>query len=167
MNNRGMKDLIEFIGSSCWTTLTPKQTEQLREMRNMARYNIYKFRILYRIAIDNHVYPECPYCKKPITTQEEFTVDHITPRSKGGTDDIENLQPMHKICNSDKGCAEPEKTTCDEVPVKKHRKPHNSNKHKEREIVKSRTPEELYQKCRRIDQARTSRTHANVRGYSK
>ena len=167
MDFQGVRQIIQFINKNCQTTLTPKQIEQLREMQRLGEYNIYKVRILYRIAIDNMVYPECPYCKQPITNQDDLTMDHIVPRALGGTDNIENLQPMHKLCNSDKGCAVPEKTTCDEVPIKKHRKPHNKPKHKEREIVKSRTPEELYQKCRRIDQARTSRTHANVRGYSK
>lgn len=36
---------------------------------------------------------------------EEFelmTIDHIQPRSKGGTDDLENLQPMCNTCNARK-----------------------------------------------------------------
>ena len=161
MDNKGIKQLIQYIEHNCRTTLTPKQVEQLREIKRLNEYNIYKVRILYRIAIDNLVYPECPYCKKPIKTQDEFTIDHIIPRAKGGMDNIENLQPMHKLCNSDKGCEIPTITVCTEVPVKKHRKNHNTPKRKEREIVKSRTPEELYQKCQKIDQARKSKCHAN------
>ena len=164
MDNNGIKQIIKFIENNCWTTLTPKQFEKLREMKHMPEYDISKVRLLYRIAIDNFVFPECPYCHEAIQTQEDLTIDHIIPRANGGTDDIKNLQPMHKHCNCDKGCAMPEVTTCDEVPVKKHRKPRNNKKHKQREIIKSRTPEELYNKCRRADYTRTGK---HVRGRSR
>ena len=35
-----------------------------------------------------------------------LTVDHILPRSKGGTDDLENLQPMCCLCNWRKGAGD-------------------------------------------------------------
>ncbi|WP_084653994.1 HNH endonuclease [Nocardia altamirensis] len=31
------------------------------------------------------------------------TADHVIPRSKGGTDALENLRPAHKSCNSSRG----------------------------------------------------------------
>jgi 5-methylcytosine-specific restriction endonuclease McrA len=31
------------------------------------------------------------------------TIDHIFPKSKGGTDNLNNLQFTHKRCNSIKG----------------------------------------------------------------
>lgn len=31
------------------------------------------------------------------------TADHLTPRSKGGSDDINNLRPAHVGCNSARG----------------------------------------------------------------
>lgn len=31
------------------------------------------------------------------------SADHLTPRSLGGSDQIENLRPAHKLCNSQRG----------------------------------------------------------------
>lgn len=167
MNTHGVRTLVQYLEDNCRTTITPKQSEQLREMKSATEYNICRFRKLYRIALANHVYPECPYCHKPIVTQEDLTIDHIIPRSKGGKDDVENLQPMHKACNSEKGCTVPETTKCDEVPIKKYRRNHHKPKNKERDIVKSRTPEELYKKCKKIDQARTNKLHAKLNNHGR
>lgn len=41
---------------------------------------------------------ECRHCG----TTEDIAIDHITPRSKGGTDDIENLQLLCRRCNTRK-----------------------------------------------------------------
>lgn len=41
----------------------------------------------------------CHLCLKPIETKEEYSVDHIIPRSKGGTNDLDNLRPAHRKCN--------------------------------------------------------------------
>ena len=162
MDSCGIKHIVRYILCNCETTLTPKQSEQLHKMLMVHDCNIIKLRTLYRIAIDNFVFPECPHCHEPIKSQEDLTIDHIIPRSKGGTDKLTNLQPMHKKCNCDKGCTMPEKTTCADIPVEKHRKPHNQTKHKEREIVKSRTPEELYKKCCKIDKARTNKYRTTI-----
>lgn len=167
MDSYNIRQIIHYIQNNCKTTLTTRQTEQLHEIEKLREYNIYKLRVLYRIAIDNLVYPECPLCHEAIKSQEDLTIDHIVPRSKGGTDAIENLQPTHKKCNSDKGCVMPTITECPSTAVKKHRKKHNMSKHKEREIVKSRTPEELYQKCKKIDQARFTKYHAGTHNHGK
>lgn len=41
----------------------------------------------------------CAYCGDPDGT----TIDHVIPRSKGGTDDLENLRPACRTCNTSKG----------------------------------------------------------------
>lgn len=41
---------------------------------------------------------KCVYCGGEATT-----IDHITPRSKGGTNNLANLVPACKDCNEEKG----------------------------------------------------------------
>lgn len=43
----------------------------------------------------------CGICGKPAT--KKMTVDHIIPKSKGGSNKPYNLQPAHKLCNREKG----------------------------------------------------------------
>ena len=41
----------------------------------------------------------CVFCGE----QGDITIDHITARANGGTDDVENLQTLCRPCNSRKG----------------------------------------------------------------
>lgn len=45
---------------------------------------------------------KCVECKKYFS-KADITVDHKIPKRKGGTDDLWNLQPMCRSCNSSKG----------------------------------------------------------------
>ncbi len=64
---------------------------------------------LYSILSEYQIYPICPLCGHAIKRYsnnkhpDEFSWDHITPKSLGGSSDIYNLQPTHKECNNRKG----------------------------------------------------------------
>lgn len=48
-------------------------------------------------------YPNCALCGHKFVNIEEATKDHIRPKSKGGSNDITNLQLACAMCNSKKG----------------------------------------------------------------
>lgn len=66
---------------------------------------------IFAIMGDYEVYPTCKLCGQTIkiTTgtnqsgQMDFSWDHQKPKSKGGSYDLANLQPTHKICNNKRG----------------------------------------------------------------
>ena len=58
-----------------------------------------------RQAIREKLYradPHCHYCGRLIQRQSDATLDHKTPRIKGGTDHEDNLVISCQACNSDK-----------------------------------------------------------------
>jgi 5-methylcytosine-specific restriction endonuclease McrA len=46
---------------------------------------------------------ECYLCLDEFSQGNPPTVDHITPLSRGGTWELDNLALAHKICNTEKG----------------------------------------------------------------
>lgn len=45
---------------------------------------------------------QCWYCGKLMNPWEDFTIDHMDPRKQGGGDELSNLVPCCKRCNSRK-----------------------------------------------------------------
>jgi 5-methylcytosine-specific restriction endonuclease McrA len=43
----------------------------------------------------------CHWCKKPFTADDPKTADHLTPRSRGGSDGA--IVAAHRSCNSSRG----------------------------------------------------------------
>ena len=52
---------------------------------------------LYTIAENQNW--KCPECGEPLLNGEEIETHHIVPVAEGGTDDVENLQHLHKPCD--------------------------------------------------------------------
>lgn len=50
---------------------------------------------------------DCGICNKTIKKMQNLTIDHIVPKSKGGSHDYANLQAAHRRCNALKGDVEP------------------------------------------------------------
>ena len=61
--------------------------------------DLYKQQI-EKLQESNHA---CAYCGKVFSSPKEATVDHIFPRIKGGTNEMENILFACKTCNSSKG----------------------------------------------------------------
>ena len=155
MNDKGVKQIIKFLQINYRNSLSQPQYEQLRYLRSIERYDIRALRKLFSTAISIGVCPECEYCHQVITDVDELTIDHTIPRARGGTDAIENLQPMHAKCNSAKGCSMPESTPTDalEQLINTPRPRRHSEKRPLRqENVTGHTVEDLKQKCKRVDE---------------
>lgn len=169
MDNQGVKRIIKFLQINYKDSLTHPQYEQLRYLKSIENYDIRALRKVFSTAISIGVCPECEYCHQVINDVDELTIDHTIPRAHGGTDAIENLQPMHAKCNSAKGCSLPESAPTDalEQLVNTPRPRRHSGKRPIRpENVSGHSIEDLERKCKRIDEfhgckysiARTTKT---------
>ena len=93
-----------YCSDQCATWLKEQRRREKEENKWSAKNSpLLKARIFYR---DKGV---CQLCQQPIDLTLEypnpmmFSVDHITPRSKGGSHTLPNLQAAHLLCNSKRG----------------------------------------------------------------
>lgn len=70
-----------------------KKIEHLVQQKRKPIKPSVRYQVLKR---DNYT---CQSCGATVQDGEKLEVDHITPVSKGGTNDIENLQVLCKTCN--------------------------------------------------------------------
>lgn len=53
-------------------------------------------------ALINRDGNRCYLCLDVITSKTDMTIDHLIPKSQGGSDDIANLRIAHGKCNNAK-----------------------------------------------------------------
>src|SRR5215470_1935111 len=45
----------------------------------------------------------CWLCGMPFISKTDISADHVIPIAMGGTNELDNLAPAHKICNAKRG----------------------------------------------------------------
>ena len=87
-----------------------RPTSQLRPERDPARSSVFKKNKKVILATQS----VCAICGLPVDKSLKYphpmspSVDHIIPCSRGGSDDLDNLQLAHRKCNRDKSDNMPE-----------------------------------------------------------
>lgn len=69
----------------------------------------YEFVNLLKVFVQQYKF--CAFCRQNFDSFLETTVDHIVPISKGGSHTYDNIQLIHKDCNSSKNDVDPEDLT--------------------------------------------------------
>jgi hypothetical protein len=90
-------------------------TRRLNKKHVIKSFNHRQMKQIYTIMGDYGRFPVCKICGCPINinteiagnsatnhASQEFSWDHIYPKSLGGSDDLINLQTTHKLCNNRK-----------------------------------------------------------------
>jgi 5-methylcytosine-specific restriction endonuclease McrA len=90
--------LLKLPGGTYRVTMEPVP-EPSKETRRDPRTSYGKVTRIHLLSVQGH---RCAICRGPLGLYESH-VDHIVPRSAGGTDDYSNLQLTHMNCNLRKG----------------------------------------------------------------
>ena len=72
----------------------------------------------------------CQYCNR-VTSGAELTIDHVVPKSRGGSSGWENLVACCKPCNNRKGDRTP-----DEARMRLLKRPQHFSSHVNRQIIR-------------------------------
>jgi RNA-directed DNA polymerase len=107
--NKGEKVKENFLPKMVWVgssqhvkikgNASPYDGNHLYWAQRTEKYSGFSHRISKLIRIQNGC---CKWCDVSFTPMDVIEVDHITPRSKGGTDRYKNLQALHKHCHIQK-----------------------------------------------------------------
>lgn len=108
---------------------------------------------MFRILIAHGIYPTCAGCGDAIVNIDDFSWDHDKPKSRGGSNGLENMQPMHRVCNNYKGNSERKLTAFE---YKKYRKMRTD----EKEVQKSDIGLIKYR-----EHKRAARGHVRIMGW--
>ena len=81
-----------------WSRLHPEKIIAYKHKRKALEHSGGEFSAIQWKELCERFYYKCVSCGE----SKPLTVDHIVPLSKGGTNDIENIQPLCLSCNSRK-----------------------------------------------------------------
>lgn len=119
--------------------------EDIRTYEPTSKYRLRNLKILVR---DKGI---CGLCKEPIQRLKDFNIDHIIPKSVGGSNAYDNLQATHRKCNHLKGCNQ-------NLTIEDFRRGKAGEKEKQDEVIDTKTDHcaELYNEIQRHGTTRLS-----------
>lgn len=77
-----------------------------RHHRRLRRPSAWEMRHIKRSVVHLHGLV-CWLCRGPIASYADVTLDHMTPASRGGLYEVDNLRPAHHECNQKRGTKPP------------------------------------------------------------
>ena len=109
------KSCAFFLSLDIRKTVKKMLSDLLKSNQINNLFNRRQIKQIYEILGDYNIYPLCKLCGQPIkidsyiqqhidqTDKMAFSWDHMQPKSLGGSYELNNMQPTHKICNNKRG----------------------------------------------------------------